>query len=388
MNASPETIIKALIKKITPMIFLISILIKIQADLFYYQQQFYPSWSNIRHILFLLILILLWLVYLGQENRKKWTRPVVNMIVFSILSLLISLGMSLYAKQPVSRALEISFLQTTPVIMVYFFINVYSKREIDTFIRSIFVVLFFRYLINKVALLVVPSNWLQIDFFSSYSPFESSAMSGYFYGFLIYFCLFDRNKFFLFLSFTANFLVFKRLNVIFSVILLFFGGRISKDSKIKESTKWILIIIFTIIPIIEYRILLGSHFETILKIFPQFDLKGMLMGRDWFFNVLVNNNFKGYGLGSVGNELFKLIGRKGLELDGVQIYMELGILGVFGISYVYWNFAEKYLKNIIIIFLFMINYLTSAQLSDSYSVFLNLLTISMISVYGTFSNKK
>lgn len=51
------------------------------------------------------------------------------------------------------------------------------------------------------------------------------------------------------------------------------------------------------------------------------------------------------------------------------MYLELGLLGVFGISYMWWSFAEKKLKNVVIVFLFMLNYLTSAQLSDTYAVF-------------------
>lgn len=383
-----ELSLSKVIKNVIPILFVLSIFIKIQADLYFYSNYYYPTWSNIRHILFSLILFLLFILYIGISERKKWIKPMLIMLFFSLLYLAISIVLVIIQKQTFIRAFEVTFMRTIPILISYFFVNVYSKREINIFMRTLFLILSFKYIIDYYSLLLTPENWRQINFFQSYSPFESSAMSGYFYGFVLYFCLFDTNNLFKVYSFIMNFLVFKRINVLFSILLFLLGRYIPEEKKIKNSTKWFLIALFTILPIAEYNLILGEGLNTVIKIFPQFDLQGLLMGRDWFLRTIVNSNYQSYGLGSLGVELYKLLLKTGLELDGVQMYMELGIIGTFGISYTWWNFTERYFKNVIIVLLFMINYLTSAQLGDSYAVFFNTLTIAMISIYSNSTNRE
>lgn len=376
-----------IIKKVLFILFIISIMIKIQADLFFYENSFYPSWSVVRHIMFVVIICLAFLIYIGVSNRGKWSKPAAVATVIYLLFLGASVVMAINANQPFNRALEVTFMSLSPIILTYFFVNIYSKKEINSFMRTTFIFLTIQYIFSKYDVLISFDSWLQIDFFQSFSPFESSAMSGYFYGFLIYFTLFDYNRFFVITSFVLNFLVFKRVNVLFSIILVLLGNKNFSDKKISISTKWFLIIAFTLLPILEYYMLTGAGINKILEIFPKFDMQGLLMGRNWFLSTVLNNGYKSYGLGSFGTELYNLLMRMGLELDGVQMYLELGILGVFGTSYMWWNFTERNLKNVIIVFLFMLNYLTSAQLGDSFAVFFNTLTMAMISNYGNYKDQ-
>ena len=385
-NFSPEN----LLKKTILLMFLISIAVKINADLFYYSNGYYPFWSSIRHVLFAALIVFSLLIYLGLpvDNRGKWERPMLIAIGFSLLYIFVSIILAVNQNRPFIRAFEMSYMQTSSIVLVYCFINIYTKKELSFLMRTTFCILTFQYILSNFNLLITPQNFLEIRFFDSYSPFESSLFSGYIYGLFIYFTLFDENKFFVYSSFIVNFLVFKRINVLVSVVLLLFGNKISYKEKSKNFTKWILIIIFTFLPILAYEFMIGTGVNFILELFPQFDVQGLFMGRDWFLKTLLNSNYESYGLGSAGVEISSLLRVSGLELDGITMYLELGFLGVFGVSYTWWNFTESNKKNIIIVLIFMINYLTSWQLADTYAVFFNVITMALISNYGCLSKSE
>lgn len=385
-NISPTNILR----KTIPILLFISILVKINADLYYYSNAIYPSWSSMRHILVVVIIGISFIVYIGLpvDNRGKWKKPMTIALGFAISYLVISVFMAVRLNKSFTRAIEMSFLQTSSIILAFFFINIFSKKEISRLMRAIFILLTVQYIISHLDSLLVPQNFLEISFFDSYSPFESSAFSGYIYGMLIYFTMFDENKFFIYASFIMNFLVFKRINVLVSIFLVIFGRKISYEKNISNSLKWFVIILFTILPIIQYHAMLGSGIDFILQIFPSFDVQGLLMGRDWFLNTLLNSNYESYGLGSSGTELYSLLTHTGIELDGIVMYLEMGLYGLFGASFTWWNFTEMKLKNFVIILIFMVNYLTSSQLIDTYAVFFNLITVALITNYGRLDEKE
>lgn len=385
-NISPTNILR----KTIPILLFISILVKINADSYYYSNAIYPSWSSMRHILVVVIIGISFIVYIGLpvDNRGKWKKPMTIALGFAISYLVISVFMAVRLNKSFTRAIEMSFLQTSSIILAFFFINIFSKKEISRLMRAIFILLTVQYIISHLDLLLVPQNFLEISFFDSYSPFESSQFSGYIYGMLIYFTMFDENKFFIYASFIMNFLVFKRINVLVSIFLVIFGRKISYEKNISNSLKWFVIILFTILPIIQYHAMLGSGIDFILQIFPSFDVQGLLMGRDWFLNTLLNSNYESYGLGSSGTELYSLLTHTGIELDGIVMYLEMGLYGLFGASFTWWNFTEMKLKNFVIILIFMVNYLTSSQLIDTYAVFFNLITVALITNYGRLDEKE
>lgn len=385
-NISPTNILR----KTIPILLFISILVKINADLYYYSNAIYPSWSSMRHILVVVIIGISFIVYIGLpvDNRGKWKKPMTIALGFAISYVVISVFMAVRLNKPFTRAIEMSFLQTSSIILAFFFINIFSKKEISRLMRAIFILFTVQYIISHLDRLLVPQNFLEISFFDSYSPFESSALSGYIYGMLVYFTMFDENKFFIYASFIMNFLVFKRINVLVSIFLVIFGRKISYEKNISNSLKWFVIILFTILPIIQYHAMLGSGIDFILQIFPRFDVQGLLMGRNWYLNTLLNSNYESYGLGSSGTELYSLLTHTGIELDGIVMYLEMGLYGLFGASFTWWNITEMKLKNFVIILIFMVNYLTSSQLTDTYAVFFNLLTVALITNYGRLDEKE
>lgn len=286
------------IKKLLPFLLIVSIIVKIQADLFFYQYKFYPSWSIMRHIIFVVIIILAALLYLGVPDRHYWKKPTLIAVGISLIYLLVSIIMAISANEEFSRSIEITFMRVSPIILTYFFINIYSKKELSNIVRLTFILLTFQYFISKMDVLLEPESWLQINFIQSYSPFESSAMSGYFYGFLIYFTLFEYKRSYVFFSFIMNFLVFKRINVLFSIFLVIFGNKIPNKKEIRNFTKWVLIILFTVLPVLEYHMLRGSGLNKFLELFSELNVQNLLMGRDWFLNTYLAVDMKvtGWGL--------------------------------------------------------------------------------------------
>lgn len=359
------------------LLLVISIAIKIFADLIYYDLLSYPSWSIFRHILFFGVFLLLVFQFSVNKYKNKYTfDELKKIILFLSLVLCISLINSVIGNDFTTKTLAQLYFIGSPAIMAILIVDSFSIDEIDTFFKVLFLAVATIYIYYKISDLTNINNYLLIDFWNSYSPFESSAFSGYFYGFMVYFSMTKTNKknIWSFLGIIFVFLTFKRINVIVSFIFLLSGHLIKSEKKFSKLSKYIMITIFTILPVFTYYIMKPDILFNIARKLGFEDTKGLMMGRDNFFYLLKSYHYKSYGLGSMDVTLNNLTGH-GFELDGLRIYMELGIIGCLIMASFFWNITERYFINGIIVFIFFINYLTSAQLVDNYSLLFMFITI-------------
>jgi len=358
-------------------LFFLSIPIKISADFNYYNSGVYPSYSIFRHIFMLVSFILITFNYMnkkvkGTNGKKLFTNMISLITIFMTLSLFLIVKNEDFAESTISSF----YFVIVPILFSYFLINSVEMKKIDFYFKTFFCIISLMYIIDKFSVFMNIENIFRINFFESYSPFESSAYSGYFYGFMIYLCIVQKDKVFGFLSVLMVFLTFKRINTLVAIPIYVIACRFKMNKKVSKYIINGITIMFILLPIFEYRILIDSEaLRNIAQMLGFYDSKGLVMGRDYFVELLVNNNFESLGFGSIGSFFDSLVGKKGIELDLVQIYIELGIIGISSISITFWQGINRDILSVIILFVFFINMLTSYQLTDSYALFFNTITL-------------
>lgn len=363
-------------------LFLLSIPIKSAADSYYYLNGTYPSYSILRHVLFTMSILFFGLAFFNIKKRYKFGNKIMYGMLFLVFLIMIISFFQAFKMQviPIYTMKSIYFF-VSPIILSYFIINVLEGNILDKGMKIAFILIAIQYIYSRWNIFLTFSSFLEINFFDSFSPFESSTYAGYFYGFMIYFLLCSKSKKFGIMAFIFNFLVFKRINIIFSVffLALFWKKEEIRKINVPKIVLNVLVCLFSIIPIIEYNIITSQEKLYKLALYLGFtDTKGLVMGRDYFINSIVNSGFKSSGFGSTGILLEQILGKKGIEMDAIQIYLELGILGCFLFAFFLWKSIPNNVSAILVMFLFYINICTAYQITESYTVFFTFLVLFII----------
>lgn len=380
--------------KITrPIVFIVytlfvgSIVIKILADRFSYINYYYPSWTIGRHVSYaVLIAGLLVCFVLSKKNFQLFfLEELKKIFLLGFLFLAISFLKSIYHGGLQRETIDQLYFLISPALLAFLMVNILGYKYMDLLMKiSLFSVSFF-YLIVHIQDFFSLSSLLSIDFFSSRSVFEDSSTSGYFYGLMCYFTVVSNERKYSFFSVLMVILTFKRINVLFSIVLLVVGYKIPFEKKIPSVITKVTSIFFIILPVGEYFILQPDKIDNFVNRILFFDKKGLFMGRDFFFQQLINSGYRSLGLGSVTKALRQL-GLRGLEMDALRMFMELGIIGVIALTVIFWSLTKNDLKKYMIMFLFFLNYSTSGQLSDSYVLFFIFSSFAMIDRKLYFKN--
>lgn len=369
-----------------------SVAIKVQADNIYYQTVVYPWWSIVRHLLFGISLLLMIIAYFTKRRDSvNFIREFRQLTLMTMLIVIVSIVLLAVNGGSITYLFKSIYFIYSAFLYGFLLLNVYSKVEIEKLIKWFFLLVIILYLIEYYPKLLNIKNYTQIDFFTSYSPFESSAFSAYFYGCMMFFTLATKNKKLSIISVIFNLLSFKRINVIFSVIFLIISLSHWGYFHVKKWIIYLLIILFALIPSIQYKLMSPSIIDKLALSLGFTDIHGLLMGRDNYFFTVVNSNYHMSGFSSATRQL-QLLSGHGMEMDGLSTYMEMGLLGTSIFSVGFWKFAGSIFRNVFVMFIFFLNYLTSSQLGDTYSLLLLFLTICLVKfdtlqVTGTVTSK-
>lgn len=368
------------IKNLNIFFLFLSIIIKMEADNFFYENIYYPSWSIFRHIFFAASLVLMGYVFFKFAPKKLlFFREFVILSVLSIIVILTSMLYILHNGGNITISLKYIYFMYSAGIYAFLILNTLSKSEITKTIKHIFIITIILYFTNTYDKFLDFTNFTKISFMQSNSPFESSAFSGYFYGFMVFFTLAKEERKWSILAVIMNILAFKRINVVFSI--LFFVISFSKKGyhRVPKIVIYLLIGIFSILPLIQFRLMTPSNLAILSNFFGFENVHDFLMGRDRFFYAVMNSGYKPAGFGSATSRLQSITGN-GMEMDGLSTYMEIGLFGSFIFSLSFWKIAGRNFRNVLLMFIFFLNFMTSSQIIDTYALFLQFITITFINI--------
>lgn len=339
------------------------------------------SISNLRYYVLFFLCILAALVYMISKKGKN--KFICKENLFSIIVGIVFLTFSIIKAKnvgmsvPFRTIVQIS-LFLLPTLYAFYVVNFISSVNIIRMMKMTTFILIIGYFCEKsyklLALLNI-NNWLHMQIFN----FTESAnwAESFFQLFLFFYYIYHKDKiknknlkFYYIISLIFTILCFKRLSVLFSFLVLFFGDKIIKKGDFKKNHKILITILFTISTIIYTLFMKGYIFDydTVFK---------LTTGRNWILKMWEFTGYLSYGYGSS----MLIIGRY-LEMDLIEIYMELNIISLILFIYCYFNICKKNIySNFIMVYVFL-NMLTASSLPWQISWVVMMININYISNYN------
>lgn len=337
--------------------------------------------ANIRYY-FMFILSIIGLITLAYRSKFRGTYS--NKLLLTILVGLFFLIISKVKADSVGYTLDIRtfvqiFLIVCPSLMAYSIVNNFSIREIINIMKVTTIITIFGYFMessHSISNFLNISNLSPFKLFSNGSILESSMCSEVFVQLFCFFFYFkDLNfeneekkslEFFSKLTFFFAVMSFKRLAVVFCILLPFICKFINLKGRNYKKRYIITSIIFCVLTVLYSEFMKGELFTNI-------DVYTFSTGRDYILSLWKSYNYFSYGYGTS----MLVIGRY-LEMDLVQIYMEIGLVSVFVISFVYFKIVNRSNYSYLIMLYSFFNLLTASSFPLPVSWIILFITVGVI----------
>ena len=328
---------------------------------------------NVKYII-LIIAIIFSVFQLKYKKEKLIFKKEFFNIIFVVLSIVvISLVMFLISDKIYMSFFERIIKLVLPIIYVFLLINLLDFKDIYTCMCGVLLLSFVGYIIEIGIDKFNISNILSIDFLNSYSPFESHYSAGTSIAMCAFFMYYRKNKLLELLSLIFAIFTFKRVAVLFAILLLILPRIINVNKELNKKYINIIKIIFVFLTLVYFWLLLPSSSDIFFDIFGETQSK-FTMTRSDFLNTLLNIGFKSSGLGSITD----ILGRD-LEMDLISIFLETTIVGLIIFINGYWNCSGNKVYTVIYMLFEFSNLLTSHSLTNSFNWILAFLIIGCIS---------
>lgn len=270
-----------------------------------------------------------------------------------------------------------------PVLYSFSIINTCSFKEIEKMMHILFWIYLIIYIYSIDIFSITFKDILSISFSESTSCFESSVFA---FPMLVLFFFFSyyrkNNKYYWIASFLLTLLTFKRMILVWAIILFTLDNISEIRFNIRKGWKYIFALLFIVATIWYFGALTDTGIGNIIFDNLGIDLESETMGRKWFLRLLIDSNYSSFGYGSSSvalGQIFNLDDIKYLEMDLIKTYLELGIGGLSVICIYFWKITKNNLFNIIMMLSIFMNLLVSHSLSDPFDwtiIYLILICVS------------
>lgn len=331
--------------------------------------------DNVKYIFFL-ITIAIGCTYIYKMKKKLIlkTECFYGMILI-IIFLLLSIFISLYNNQPLHFRTFVELIYIfIPFMTAFLAINILTKDEIIKTMKILLFLCILLYLYELINKGINISNLLEISFKNSYSPLESYIFADFSLISFCFFCYFKNysnnfilsNKLCYYISFLFSLLTFKRILVMFSIILFAIDKFNILEIKINKKLVFFIGVCIFIMTIIYTWLLSYDNSQLLINLF-NFDLDKFTVGRKWYLSLIQNAGYLSAGYGSTTIALENILGvGRYLEMDLVKILLEISPIGLALFIYVYWYQIYNNLFSVLVMLFLFINMFFSHSLTTFY----------------------
>ena len=322
--------------------------------------------------LFALILFCLMQLSANKEHTIYLKRELVNICFFFYGVLMLSIFTSIFLETSFKESLVELFKMLLPLIAAYCILNTFEFVDIYRCMQFILIFSIIGYILEIGIDTFTVENILRINFSNSYSPFESHYAAGASIAMCVFFMYYRNNKIFTLVSLIFALGTFKRVSVVFALILLILPVVIDLKNDLNVNIRRIIPIVFIIATVCYYYMNQPENAYVFEKIFNM-DAQTVTMGRSNYIERIVKADQLFLGLGHTTT----FIG-KSIEMDFVKLLLETTVVGLSIFIYTYYTIAgENIYCNVYMMYVFF-NLLTSHSLSNSFSWLLIYLIIGTI----------
>lgn len=331
--------------------------------------------DNIKYVLFLFTILIG--VYNLIKNYQEGTinyqyvyiKELMEGLIIIAVFLLLTLYYCIINKEnfQTRTIIELSYI-FIPFICSFCMINLLNQKEIVVIVKLLLFSSLILYIVELFQFDITLDKIKEISFIESYSPFESHVFADIS---LVCFCFFSyfRNKkdrvdtICYYLSFIFSLFVFKRILLIFTVVIFILDKFSIWDKKINKKVIFVIGVGFVIFTM-GYTWLLDENHTIALYNLLGINLDKLTMGRQWFFRVLQQSGFQSAGYGSSSTAIYALIHPISyLEMDLVKINIELGCIGLITFVWGYWKQIYNNLFSVVVMFFMFVNLFFSHSLT-------------------------
>lgn len=307
-----------------------------------------------------LFINILYLICNYKRNKKlNQGKLLLNLLFFIVPLFIYSLFLQVLAHSFSFQTIKDFLYILSPILYVYLIVESEEEGNFDFYFNVEFFAATLTFLLRALPILT-PSNILSISFLNSYSPFEGIGNADVFFVLFFYYAI-NKKKSMKWISFILLFLSFKRIHVVFAVMLIilqpFFEK--NKDKKVNSLIFYLTIAFFLVSPSVLILIC-NNNFEN--WFYKEFGMKldAFTMGRVTTFNYVIDSNRTNLGLGSISDFLAKarMINpylADDLHNDIMRIYLEGTVVSLWLMVINYFSLTKRNLYNyLMVLFAFLV----------------------------------
>lgn len=307
-----------------------------------------------------LFINILYLICNYKRNKKlNQGKLLLNLLFFIVPLFIYSLFLQVLAHSFSFQTIKDFLYILSPILYVYLIVESEEEGNFDFYFNVEFFAATLTFLLRALPILT-PSNILSISFLNSYSPFEGIGNADVFFVLFFYYAI-NKKKSMKWISFILLFLSFKRIHVVFAVMLIilqpFFEK--NKDKKVNSLIFYLTIAFFLVSPSVLILIC-NNNFEN--WFYKEFGMKldAFTMGRVTTFNYVIDSNRTNLGLGSISDFLAKarMINpylADDLHNDIMRIYLEGTVVSLWLMVVNYFSLTKRNLYNyLMVLFAFLV----------------------------------
>lgn len=342
-------------------LFMVTFAIKIFGDAY---SQSLSSLDNVKYITMFVNLIVALMVFRRRVRlgyRRVFLKETNWLIaLFTLYSFISCTEILASDKFSSLTALNLCYLYGA-VVYAYLMINTLNFETFMKCMKVLLVLSFIGYVIEIGPNSFTLANVLKIDYQVSYSPFESSYSSSISIIMCAFFCCYREKKLWTLLAFVFSLLTFKRMFIVFAFIFLIIPMFVNQNKKVRGLILVGLGIFFVAATVAIYY-LYQPAFSNLVEDITGSPIEIFSQGRNTLFDSLLSNNYVPFGYAST--EAF--LGRS-LEMELLQIYLEMGIVGLVAFVTVFLSLTGRNAYCV----LFMVSILMNSLFSHSLSGMFN-----------------
>lgn len=307
-----------------------------------------------------LFINILYLICNYKRNKKlNQGKLLLNLLFFIVPLFIYSLFLQVLAHSFSFQTIKDFLYILSPILYVYLIVESEEEGNFDFYFNVEFFAATLTFLLRALPILT-PSNILSISFLNSYSPFEGIGNADAFFVLFFYYAI-NKKKSRKWISFILLFLSFKRIHVVFAVMLIilqpFFEK--NKDKKVNSLIFYLTIAFFLVSPSV-LSLICNNNFEN--WFYKEFGMKldAFTMGRVTTFNYVIDSNRTNLGLGSISDFLAKtrMINpylADDLHNDIMRIYLEGTVVSLWLMVVNYFSLTKRNLYNyLMVLFAFLV----------------------------------
>jgi hypothetical protein len=324
-------------------------------------------------------------VYSYFDYRKKgrlgnMSQEYKGLFGFVVVVTVYSLARSILAFHFSFRTIQELLFLFLPMLYGYFVINTWIREDVDNAFKLGIIISFLCYLISlRRGLSQIVLALLASSFGNSYSELESFTFCGLAVAFCLYFCYYNKSKFFMFMSIFFVFMTFKRLFIIISIVLLVLAQFKLREKPVGRGPLRFVIVCMFIFAVTYYFVMQPDVVQKIENTYAV-SVSKLTTTRSDRLRWLLNSEFSSYGFGSSTEFLYNRFS-VALEMDAVKIIVELGFMPLYLFVRSYLKFSAANVYTFLFMVIMILNLTVSSGLTGAFAWSIIFISISMITIY-------